>query len=285
MHSFKPTPFLSKLPTVLKQEVSKFLDPKDLSSAMLVNNALAREIKDDSYWKVHASQLGKLTKSVSFFTQFKDKNAIVKQKAALLAQTFLEGPPEFTGEFIPLGFFGGVKQEFLDFAIPHLKKHVFNDLEFIDPLAIIQHAILYFNLKHTSFSPKDGDQTTLIHALPYFDKLILEKYLVLYGTELDINSERADDSTALTFAILPSLFLEEEVRPSPDHIVLLLEHNANIPTDIEEIIAEIPSIPLKEDLRERLCRAIKNGLDVEKVKKIFPADFAQYEKTYFQLRM
>lgn len=178
---------LNSLPIELQLDISERLTPAELNTLSSVNKAASDYYRQDYIWKKRIVSLGPSTQG-AYYGQFWQKMSLVKQKAKLLANTFLQAPPGFTGPvFAGFDFY---YEDFMDFAPEYLIEHIFNDPN-IYPLAIIDYAFTFLGLTPSSYSPHDVRKTTLLHTLANLGMpTLLNEYIAKYKDRLDIDLVR-----------------------------------------------------------------------------------------------
>lgn len=279
--------YLDSLPVELQVHLSEFLTPTELNTLSGVNKAAQANYRLDDYWKKRVVSLGPFTQG-AYYGQFWQKSSVVKQKAKLLADTFLTAPPGFQG--FDYGGFDFFYQEFMDFAPSHLAEHVFNDSN-INPLAIIDYAFTFLELTPDSFCPLDrkNNASTLLHTLANIGMpKLLNEYIKKYKDRLDIDFGlglyESNYSSPLAYALD---YMSSSETYAPEAALVLLSHGANIDTEVMEdwldnilILEEAASIPITDAWRDMLCQFIEKGLVKEKISEVFPDEYAQHRELY-----
>jgi hypothetical protein len=177
------------------------------------------------------------SEKVSLQQQYYEKMQLLDQRAKRLADWFSSSPPnpKYTGEFIPLGMFGGADQEFKSFASYDLEKNVFQDDLFF-PHIIIGRAIKKYGLSHATSCPLDSKHSRFLEVLVFSrNPHILRNYLKNFHEEVEINEENIEGELPFEIASY-----EHESTVQFDVFKILIEHGAIVPPEkLNEIFESI----------------------------------------------
>ncbi len=168
------------------------------------------------------------SEKMTFQQQYSEKMLLLDQRAKRLADWFTSTPPnpKYTGEFIPLGMFGGGHQEFRSFASNDMNKHIFQDNQFF-PHIIIERAIKKYGYSHAATCPLDTMHTNILEVFVSSNNPhLLKNYLDKFHDNVYLNVENQEGELLFEVASY-----EQQGVQRLEVMEILIEYGAVIQSD------------------------------------------------------